>query len=300
MKQLLIILIAATTVSCTPRKTPEIPYPQPPNDSVISFLPGIVSTGKDTIDFNATFSPDGRAFYFTRSQNRKWDIHVTRFENGHWTKAVKAGVGENDEYSEADPMFGPDGALYYISDRPRNDADTLRDFDIWRVKPMTNGGWSAPENITEVNTDSTEYYVSFAGDGTMYFASSRAGGYGAEDIYKSRRVNGTYTTPENLGPQINTKYSDHDPYLPINEKFIIYTSVDRPGGPGQGDLFFATKDENGNWQESKPMGSKFNTPTYEYCSYLSPDHKYFFFSSRGDVKWSRTEILPNELIRSLP
>jgi len=277
-----------------------IAYPDLPSvDSAVSFLPGIVCSGADSIDFNATFSPDGKAFYFTRSQNRKWDIYVSGYNEGRWAKAVKADIGVDDAYSEADPMFGPDGFLYFISDRPKDPTDTLRDFDIWFVKPAADGSWSAPERVEGVNTDSTEYYVSFAGDGNMYFASSRAGGFGLEDIYVSRRVDGKFTTPENLGPKINSVYSDHDPYLPAHERFIIYTSVDRPDGLGEGDLYMAIKDDSGRWQNGKSMGPRFNTPTYEYCSYLTADQHYFFFSSRRDVKWMRAAALPTELVELL-
>ena len=40
-----------------------IPYPQPYPDSVAKvFLQGLVS--KDSVDFGAAFSPDGKYFYF--------------------------------------------------------------------------------------------------------------------------------------------------------------------------------------------------------------------------------------------
>lgn len=292
----LAVMVVASLSGCGSRPSESIHYPEPaPTDSVVSFLPGVVCSGGDSIDFNATFSPDGRSFYFTRSQNRKWEIYVSHYAGGQWTKAVKTGIGD-DGYSEADPMFGPDGALYFISDRPREAADTLPDFDIWYVKPLGDGMWSQPQNVTAVNTDSTEYYVSFAGNGNMYFASSRPGGYGQEDIYVSRLVNGRYSKPENLGPRINSVYSDHDPCLPKNERFMIYTSVERKDGYGEGDLYLAIKDNNGQWTTGKNMGPRFNTPTYEYCSYFSPDHQYFFYSSQLDVKWTSVEILPEEVV----
>lgn len=288
MKNALIIMLLFTGIHCS---NTSIPYPTfPPEDSIISFLPGIVCSGGDSIDFNAAFSPDGKSFYFTRSQNRKWAIYVSHHDGTQWNKATRATFNDT-AYSMADPAFGPDGYLYFISDLPRNASDTLRDFDIWFIKPLANGKWAAPENLQAVNTDSTEYYVSFSPSGHLYFASSRKGGYGLEDIYISKRVDGKYSTPENLGPKINTAYSDHDPCLSQQEDFMIYTSVDRKEGYGEGDLYLARKDKNGQWTEVRSMGIPFNTNTYEYCSYFSPDFRYFFFSSRRDVKWMRTESL---------
>lgn len=264
-----------------------IPYPPaPPKDSVETFLPGIVSLPGDSLDFNALFSPDGKSFYFARSRgNRSYEILVTTNNNGAWSKPKV--VDFNGGFSNADPAFGPDGFLYFISTAPKDANDTIADYDIWFVRPEANG-WSKPENLTAVNTDSTEYYVSFAGDGNLYFASSRPGGQGQEDIYVSRRVNGEYTTPENLGPQVNTPNSDHDAALPKNESFVIYTS--------DGDLHYSIKNDDNTWSPHKPL-DKLNTSTYEYCSYFSPDQKYFFFSSRYDVRWTPIESLPEELYK---
>lgn len=234
------LVSSAILIASCGKEVSLIPYPPaPPADSISSFLPGIVCSGGDSIDFNAAFAPDGKSFYFTRSQNRKWDIYVTRYEDGQWKEPVRLKFS-SDQYSEADPAFGPDGTLYFISNMPKNEADTVRDFDIWFVKPRRDGTWTKPENLEAVNTDSTEYYISFAGDGNMYFASSRVGGYGLEDIYASYHRADGFSTPENLGPQINSSFSDHDPCLPKNESFMICTSVDRKDGYGEGDRYFTS------------------------------------------------------------
>ena len=43
--------------------------------------------------------------------------------------------------------------------------------------------------------------------------------------------------------------------------------------------------KNKKWMQAVNLGSTFNTKLYEYCPYISPDLKYFFFSSESDVKW---------------
>ena len=112
------------------------------------------------------------------------------------------------KYSEADPAFAPDGKLYFISNRPKDQSDTLMDYDIWFVAPLSDGRWSEPENLKSVNSDSSEFYISFSKNGNLYFSSSRKGGFGEEDIYVSRLINEQYTAPENLGAAINSKRSE--------------------------------------------------------------------------------------------
>lgn len=282
---LLIVLIASACATRHPEEKTAllISYPEPRPDSVpLVFLPGIVST--DSFDFNAAFSPDGRAFYFTRKINGQSKIYVSHHNSEAWTSPVPAPFTASG-YAEADPVFSSDGKLYFISNRPKDASDTLADYDIWFVSPRPGGAWSAPEYMQAVNSDSSEFYISFAQNGNLYFASSRAGGSGQEDIYVSRWINERYATPENLGPSINSEKSEYDPCISAGEDLIVFTSSGRPDTFGAGDLYRARLDGNKRWQPASNLGKKFNTETREFCAYFSPDSKYFFFSSQGDVKW---------------
>jgi Tol biopolymer transport system component len=276
-------------VSCAFKKKESISYPEPiPDSAVLTFLPGVVSS--DSLDFNSAFSPDGKIFYFCRAKKGKWDIYqVTLNADGKYTTAT-APFSEA-QYSQADPFILADGTIYYISNRPKNESDTLRDYDIWKVHPRGDGTWSEPENIEGVNSDSTEYYVSIASNGNLYFASTRKGSYGGLDLYVSKLVNGKYTSPENLGASINTATDEHDPLITPDDQSLIFTSYNRPGGFGEADLYYSQK-KNDQWLAAQNMGKRFNTPTYEYCPNFSPDGKYFFYSSEYDVKWIDSDHLP--------
>jgi hypothetical protein len=194
-RRLLYLLFTALFFSCGNSNT--IPYPQPlPDSTALVFLPHLVS--KDSLDFNAVFSPDGQSFFFSRSLNKQSNMYVSKYNGTNWTEPTLLPVSVT-HYSDADPAFAPDGKLYFISNRPTNPSDTTKDYDIWFSSPLAGGGWSVPENLTSVNSDSNEFYVSFSDKGHLYFASSRKGGFGEEDIYVSKWINGQYTTPANLG-----------------------------------------------------------------------------------------------------
>jgi len=272
-----------------------IPYPQPLPDSIpITFLPGIVST--DSIEFNAAFSPDGKSFYFTRKEKGRLQIRVSRYDGKKWTADAAVDLS-NSKYSNADPAFSADGKLYFISNRPKNPTDTIAsDYDIWFCKPLANGQWSVPENLQVVNSHGDDYYISFAKNGNLYFASSRDGGFGEEDIYVSRLINGKYTAPENLGAVINSKQSEYDPCISPNEDFIIFTSAIRDDSFGGADLYYSKLDADKKWTRPVNLGKNINTKTRDYCSYFSPDHKYFFFASQGDVKWVDVRAI-NKLVQ---
>lgn len=265
-------------------------YPLPvPDSAALPFLPGVVTT--DSLDFNAAFSPEGKRFFFSRSRSGKWLIYMTELKGESWTRPVPAAFNEY-QYSQADPFIANDGTLYYISNKPRDKSDSIPDFDIWFVKPLTDSTWSIPENLRTVNSDSTEYYVSLAKNGNLYFASDRAGTAGSLDIYVSEFKEGVYTEPTNLGPSINSSHTEHDPMISSGEEFLIFTAVDRPDSFGSADLYYSERMDDGSWTQAVNMGKTFNTETYEYCSYITRDNQYLFFSSELDVKWISTRHIP--------
>jgi Tol biopolymer transport system component len=217
------------------------------------------------------------------------------YHNGvSWAEPVPAAFTGGPKYAEADPAFGPDGRLYFISNRPRDQSDTFPDYDIWYVKPLPDAHWSEPENMSSLNSDSSEFYISFAENGNLYFASSRKGGFGEEDIYVSRLVKGKYTTPENLGPAVNTQKSEYDPGISPKENMIVFASSNRGESFGGADLYCSTTGAGKKWLPAIHLGNTFNTKTREFCPYFSPDSKYFFFSSEGDVKWISLKSLQKQ------
>lgn len=260
-----------------------VSYPSPaPDTTALTFLPGVVSG--DTLDFNAVFFPGGNTFYFTRSLNKKLTVLESRFENGQWSQPVISPAFDT-AFSNVDPFIASDTSMYFISNRATSASDTIKDYDIYRMT-WKDGKYSAAERLPEVNSDSTEYYVSLSKNGNIYFSSYRDGNL---DLYMAQKQGDHYLTPLNMGAVINSVSDEHDPFVAPDESYLIYAS-DRPGGLGEADLYISVR-KNGQWQAPVNMGKRINTSTYEYCPNLTPDGKYFFFSSERNVKWISAEVL---------
>lgn len=71
----------------------------------------------------------------------------------------------------------------------------------------------------------------------LYFASTREGGFGGSDIYRSRVSGGTPTVPENLGEEINSKANESDPAIRM-AGFHLLVNSDRDGN---GHAVFSAK-----------------------------------------------------------
>jgi Tol biopolymer transport system component len=277
-KQALCLFMFAFMCACNFKKNSSalkvsVNYPSPlPKEQVISFMPNIVS-GKG-LDFNSAFSRDGNTFYFSRSKNRKYFVYETRFDGKNWTRPERSKLFDT-LYSNTDPFITKDGSIYYISNRPKDEADTISDYDIYKL-PKTANGYESPINLTQVNSDSTEYYVSLAENGTIYFASYRDGNL---DLYNSKMTSLGYEYPKKID-SLNSDAGEHDPFIAPDESFIIFTST-RAGGLGEADLYISNQ-INGAWQKPVNMGNQINTSSYDYCPYITPDGMYFFIP----VKWT--------------
>ncbi|MGF2414826.1 MAG: hypothetical protein ACQUYJ_20985 [Ferruginibacter sp.] len=293
MKRYYYIGVLSVSSCSDNRNDNSIIYPEPKPDTVaLKFLPGIVNS--DTLDFNAAFSPDGKSFYFSRSHNRKYLMLETVFDGNNWS-SPKPFLPVDTAFSNADPFITADGSMYFISEMPRNESDTVKDFDIWVIRKQ-GSKWSKPENIAAVNSDSIEYYVSVAANGNLYFSSNRSGGFGEHDIYVSKKVNGQYTRPVNLGPTINSAGTEQDPLIFPDESILISTIVNRTDGYGEADLYYSFKNSDSTFTKAKNMGSKINTPSFDYCPNYSPDLKYFFFSSDPEVKWIDLNYMKSKIL----
>lgn len=171
--------------------------------------------------------------------------------------------------------------------------------DIWMIR-LTDTGWSQPQRLpAPINTEKFhDAYPSFAKNGTLYFFSQREGGYGKSDLYRSKLVNGTYASAENLGPVINTEFSEFDLLIAPDESYIVFVS-NRPGGHEfmdyRHDLYVAFRKKDGSWTKPKNLGKDVNTIGGVALT-LTSDGKYLLFTGKGnepncDIYWVSTKII---------
>jgi Tol biopolymer transport system component len=243
------------------------------------FAPGVISTGD--FDSHPAFTPDGNTLVFLKSSANfsYWTIVESHYRNGAWTTPVLAPWA--GRWRDADPFITADGRrLWFISDRPVNDKPK-EDLDIWYVD-RRGDSWTEPVHLEgPVNTDADEWFPTLASDGTMYFGSSREGGAGKTDLYRSRLVDGKYTAPENLRDAINSKSDEFEPMIAPDQSFLIFMASGRPEGKGGGD-FYISEFREGKWQPAHNLGEPINSRTLEISPKISPDGKWLFFtSSRG-------------------
>jgi len=150
--------------------------------------------------------------------------------------------------------------------------------DITEVKEWH---WTELRNLgPNINTpDGWESQPTVSADGKiLYFSSYREDSKGI-DIYSSKRLpDGTWDVAKNLGEPINTEYNDKSPFMHTDSE-TLYFSSDGHMGFGKYDVFFARKDNEGNWLEPMNIGSPINNEGDQHGFVVSTDGKTVYFGS---------------------
>lgn len=110
-------------------------------------------------------------------------------------------------------------------------SDTYGDRDFYVSFKKKNKEWSEPLNMgSTINTCATEKSIFLAADGrTIYFASNGHPTYGGFDMYRSYRLDDTWTnwsSPENLGKPINTTGDDFNYSIPASGDYAYFAAGD--------------------------------------------------------------------------
>lgn len=267
-------------------------YAQDERDSdVCIFEPGNISS--DHIEYGSAIAPNGRELYFSRSDGQ-WGrgpvsstIYVTYKRGGKWSAPVPASF--SGTYDDSDPFITRDGnTLYFISDRPSETGRTSK--DIWMVSRQVNGSWGIPIHLPDpINSDQTEYSPKTDGQGHLYFASDRAGGYGQGDLYIAGRQGGTFADPVNLGSQINSATGEWNLEVNAAGTLIIFEASQRPENKSPyGDLYITFKRDN-TWSAPQNI-IELNTTGSDLSPQLTRNERTLFFSSSDSLKSVSTNI----------
>lgn len=263
------------------------------------FAPGIVARA-DTEESMVTFSPDGAEAFWGASEmwfpmSRMSEIWTARFANGKWGGRKRVAFASG--YSDGDPFISHDGRqIYFVSIRPV--GGPRKDFELF-VVDRTPAGYGAPRTVGRtVSSPGDELFPSVAADGTIYFASERSGQFG---IYRARmNPDGKYGEAELLPAPVNIAgVWSFNPFISADGRSLLFTSLNRPGGLGLGDIWHASLGASGEVLGVRNLGPSVNSAKDEFHATLSPDRRALFFIRRdhgakkpnADALWMSTRDL---------
>ena len=196
------------------------------------------------------------------------DLYIVEEEGRNtWGKSELFTKDFRSHFNEGPATFnGRGSAIYFtrnhsITKKIGNSINKKNKLGIYYSKYNRRGGeWGTPSAFKYNNKEHNLGHPALSEDENyLYFVSDMDGGFGGTDIYVCELQNGTWGTPQNLGPTINTSGNEFFPF--IHSTGRLYFSSDEHESIGRLDIFYSEK-VNGEWHKpihmDAPINSRYN------------------------------------------
>lgn len=193
-----------------------------------------------------------------------------------------------DQFNRAYTMTeSPDGEIRIFAKETRDDTD------LYEVRKLEDGGWSAPTLLDwpKRASNTNPHFSPF--DGRLYFASDRpiAGVEFKRDmnIWSVERTEDGWGEAELVPGDINT--GDNETSVSTSaDGHMVFVSK-HPRGQGGQDLYFATFDEaTGEWK-MEFLPTHVNSPMVESHAAITPDGQNILYYSHRSPKLGQVDIV---------
>ncbi|WP_375561858.1 OmpA family protein [Bernardetia sp. OM2101] len=261
-------------------------------------LPDVINARK--LQYFAVLSADEEEMYFTArdGDDPRADEDILRSvkKDSLWQTPEK--VEElNTRSNEGTCTISADGRTIIFTVCENSGRQVYGSCDLF-ISEKKGDKWSEPQNMGNlINTKAWETQASLSADGrTLYFVSTRDGGYGRSDIWKSTRNDrGVWSAPQNLGEKINTAGEENSPFIHVNGKTLFFAS-DIHLGFGGFDLFKTEIDETDpkGWKKPENLGYPINTHTDQHSLFVTTDGKTAYYS---DLKIGQRDIIKSDIYK---
>lgn len=205
------------------------------------------------------------------ADNTKNGLFFTREETNGFLSAPTAlsnsqqGLLNSQGYCHV--TFSPDGTMIAITantfvEGVRQVTAPGQETRLYIGQVDARGRWSNFREFEHNGPSFSTGFASFSADGNeMYFSSNRPGGSGEFDIYVTRKLgNNRWSTPENLGPTINSEGNEITPFIAGDD---LYFASDWHFGLGGFDVFSVQK-AGGRWDQLTHLGNQLNSSYDDY------------------------------------
>ncbi len=228
--------------------------------------------------FNLLFSGDGNTMVYMTHEPFYDAIQYAKKENGKWTAPINImfDLGIDDKFYVTSISFNGDKIFLYEDNTFNRDLyfSEFKEEKWTKVQPIDEG---------RINTKHWESHPFISSDEKfLYFVSTRPGGFGAADIYKSPKTKGQWGAPINLGSSVNTLFNEDSPFLSKDGKTLYFSSQGHVNMGGY-DIFYS-KFSDSAWSEPLNIGYPIN----------STDDDLFYVPRNDGLKGYKAELVSSD------
>jgi outer membrane protein OmpA-like peptidoglycan-associated protein len=225
---------------------------------------------------------DGQFFediYFTTNSGDKWnESKMIDKSSGFIADEINEG-----KTHEAPISMSADGKTLYI----------FKENSVWKSNLNDQKQWTIPERMNQdINIGEFNPSIFITPDGSEMFivAVGAEGSLGGRDIYHSLlQEDGTWETPNNIGPSINTEYDEDAPFITKDGKTLYFASNGHNTSGGY-DIYKSEKQEDGTWSNPMNVGAPINSPGNDIYYVENDEGTIAYFASQRPGSYGYLDI----------
>lgn len=271
------------------------------NSEFKDYLP-VLSVDQGTLIYTRTI-PDDRSV-----MGRQEDFYASFQKDGVWGPSFNIGKPINTEMNEGGHTLTPDGqAMFFTICEQYGNYGRGRvghgSCDLF-VTVLEDGRWAKARNMGPiVNSFKHDAQPSMSSDGrTLFFSSTRPGGYGENDIYTSTLTTKGWSKPVNLGPNVNTKGKEQGVFVHPDNQTLYFASTGHVG-LGKSDIYMSKRQADGTWGKPTNLGYPINTGDDEFDFTVDALGDYAYITSDregGYGDWDIYKFKMPEILKPKP
>jgi len=195
------------------------------------------------------------------------DLYYVKKDGSSWA-SPQAMTALNGNYHDGIACLSKDGKVMYFTrsnydgKRLDKDATNVNNTQIYYSNKSAEGNWSEPKALPFNDENFMFAHPSLSSDGsTLYFSSNKSGGFGGMDLYKSTLQETNWSSPVNLGANVNTTGNEVFPFY--QNKDTLYFSSDSHTTIGGQDILYSVN-RSGDWSKPYHMSYPMNSPNDDF------------------------------------
>lgn len=210
----------------------------------------------------------------------------------------------NKKYHEGPVAFSGDYSKMFFTANNysgKKATDGRIHLQLYFAEKDIDGNWSDAVPFIYNSPDYSVGHPTMSVDGkTLFFSSNMPGGYGGSDIYKCTLMGDTaWSTPVNLGPEINTEGNEMFPNYIEKSELLLFTS-DGHYGLGGLDIYVASL-KVPDYIVPMHLGAPLNSSADDFGLFLNSKQNSGYVSSnrKSDGK-GNDDIYFVKMLKELP